>query len=148
MAQLIPDTPDGETLRVLVVDDDCDTVSLQVALLEFSGYEVRSAGDGAGALATAERFRPDVILLDIGLPRVDGYEVAARIREQPALQGVVLVAMTGYGQPADHRRSCAAGFDHHLVKPVEFAELQALLASIQPARPEYAQPFADSGSDT
>lgn len=118
-------------LRVLVVDDNRDSADLQAALLQHNGHKVMTAYNGRDALEVAVSFRPEVILLDIGLPEVDGYEVAYRLRQQPELDGVVLVAMTGYGQPEDRQRSQAVGFDHHLVKPAEFADLQNILTSVQ-----------------
>ena len=123
-----------DSLRVLVVDDNRDSADLQATLLHHNGYKVKTAYDGTDALEIALRFRPDAILLDIGLPEIDGYEVAYRVRQQEALKDVVLIAMTGYGQPEDRQRSEAVGFDHHLVKPAEFAELQAILASLKEAR--------------
>jgi PAS domain S-box-containing protein len=119
-----------EALRVLVVDDNRDSADLQATLLRYDGHQVETAYDGSEALEAALRFRPNVILLDIGLPEIDGYEVAYRIRQHAVLKDVVLVAMTGYGQPEDRRRSQAVGFDHHLVKPAEFSELRAILASV------------------
>jgi PAS domain S-box-containing protein len=121
-------------LRVLVVDDNRDSADLQAMLLHHNGHQVEAAYNGADALKAALRFRPDVILLDIGLPEIDGYEVAYRIRQQEVLNGVVLIAMTGYGQPEDRQRSQAVGFDHHLVKPAEFSELRGILASVAEAR--------------
>jgi PAS domain S-box-containing protein len=118
-------------LRVLVVDDNRDSADLQAALLQHNGHKVMTAYNGRDALEVAVSFRPEVILLDIGLPEVDGYEVAYRVRQQPELDGVVLVAMTGYGQPEDRQRSQAVGFDHHLVKPAEFADLQNILTSVR-----------------
>ena len=97
-------------------------------LLRLMGNEVRTAHDGLEAVEVAETFRPDVVLLDIGLPELNGYEVARRIREQPWGRDVVLVALTGWGQEEDRRRSQEAGFDHHLVKPVDLAALEKLLA--------------------
>jgi signal transduction histidine kinase/ActR/RegA family two-component response regulator len=104
--------------RVLIVDDNEDARELLAALLEGHGYEVRTAHDGPTALALLEVFVPDVVLLDLGLPVMDGYEVAARLRERLG-EGVVLVAVTGYGQPRDVERSVGAGFRAHLVKPVD-----------------------------
>src|SRR5690606_31417258 len=130
----IVDKSDGmneDSLCVLIVDDNRDSADLQATLLKHNGHSVRTAYDGTDALEVAAKFRPDVILLDIGLPEIDGYEVAYRVRQQPDLDGVVLVAMTGYGQPEDRQRSQAVGIDHHLVKPAEFAELQSILASVQ-----------------
>jgi CheY-like chemotaxis protein len=122
--------PIGPSLRVLVVDDNMDTaVSLEMLLRE-SGYDARTAHDGPAALAAALDYRPNVVLLDIGLPGLDGYEVAKRLRQQPILPNVVLVAMTGYGQDADRQCAREAGFDHHLVKPVRFEHIQEILASV------------------
>jgi len=122
--------PTGPSLRVLVVDDNVDTATSLELLLRDSGYDVRTAYDGPIALQAALDYRPNVVLLDIGLPGLDGYEVAKRIRQQPALQNAVLVAMTGYGQETDRQRSREAGFDHHLVKPVRFEQMQNILASV------------------
>ena len=99
-------------------------------LLEESGHEVRTAHDGPTALEAALDYRPDVVLLDIGLPGLDGFEVAKRMRQQPVLQNVVLVAMTGYGQETDRQRSQEAGFDHHLVKPADFEKVRQILATV------------------
>jgi len=123
-----------DSLRVLVVDDNRDSADLQATLLHHNGYQVKTAYDGTDALEVALRFRPDAILLDIGLPEIDGYEVAYRVRQQAALNGVALIAMTGYGQPEDRQRSEAVGFDYHLVKPAEFSELQEILKSVSEAR--------------
>lgn len=125
---------DDHSLRVLVVDDNRDSADLQATLLQHNGHEVRTAYDGTDALKVALQFLPDVVLLDIGLPEIDGYEVAYRMRQKDVLDGVVLIAMTGYGQPEDRLRSQAVGFDHHLVKPAEFAELQNILASVRDAK--------------
>src|SRR5439155_19576049 len=113
--------------RILVVDDNVDAAQSLGLLLELSGHEVRTAHDGLVALETAKSFRPDVILLDIGLPRMDGYEVARRIRQEPELKNLVLLALSGYGHEEDRRRSHGAGFDAHLTKPVDLDELQNLL---------------------
>ena len=96
-----------------------------------SGHEVRLAYDGPSALDVAINYRPDVLLLDIGLPGLDGYEVAQRIRQQAALKSIMLVALTGYGQESDRQRSQNAGFDHHLVKPADFDKIENLLATVQ-----------------
>lgn len=124
-------------LRVLVVDDNRDSADLQATLLQHKGHKVRTAYNGTDALEVAMKFRPDVILLDIGLPEIDGYEVAYRVRQQPVLDGVVLIAMTGYGQPEDRQRSQAVGFDHHLVKPAEFADLQSILTLVQESKMQH-----------
>jgi signal transduction histidine kinase/CheY-like chemotaxis protein len=115
--------------RVLVVDDNVDVAASLARFLELTGHDVRTAHDGPAALDAVRADRPEVVLLDIGLPGMDGYEVARRLRELLATAGVVLVALTGYGQEGDRRRSREAGFDHHLVKPVDPAALQELLAS-------------------
>ena len=99
-------------------------------LLKACKHDVRTAHDGPAALAAALEFRPHVMLLDIGLPRMDGYEVAGRLRQQAELTNVVLVALTGYGQEEDQRRSKEAGFDHHLVKPADFSEVRKILAAV------------------
>lgn len=124
----------GLSLRVLVVDDNVDTANSLEMLLSESGYEVRTAHDGPTALEAALDYRPHVVLLDIGLPGFDGYEVAKRMRQQPVLQNVVLVAMTGYGQEPDRQRVQAAGFDHHLVKPARFEQIQIILATVSEKR--------------
>ena len=116
--------------RVLVVDDNVDAVQSLGKLLELSGYQVRLAYDGPSAVEAATDMCPDVVLLDIGLPGLTGYEVAERIRQQPLLDGTMLVALTGYGQAADRQRSKEAGFDHHLVKPAEFSEVEKILATV------------------
>jgi CheY-like chemotaxis protein len=115
--------------RVLVVDDNVDAAQCLAMLLEADGHHVGLAHDGPEALRVALAHRPEIVFLDIGLPEMDGYQVARHLRERPELANVVLVALTGYGQEQDRRRSREAGFDHHLVKPVEPAVLQDLLAS-------------------
>ena len=94
------------------------------------GHEVRLAHDGPEALVEAAAFDPEVVLLDIGLPTMDGYEVARRLRADPATAGAALIALTGWGQQDDRRRSREAGFDHHLVKPVDHDVLEQLLAGL------------------
>jgi CheY-like chemotaxis protein/two-component sensor histidine kinase len=127
-------TPTPGSLRVLFVDDNADMRVITLRLLESYGYQVRMAYDGPSALETALEYRPDVMLLDIGLPGMDGYEVARRISQDLALQNLVLVAVTGYGLESDRLRAQEAGFDHHLVKPVDFDALLGLLATIAEAR--------------
>jgi len=114
--------------RILVVDDNGDAVDSLALLLSLQGHEVRTARDGPAALEVAAVFRPEVVLLDIGLPQMDGYEVANRLRGQVGLKKVLLVAVTGYGQEEDRRRTAEAGFDAHLVKPADPAVLIRLLA--------------------
>lgn len=116
-------------LRVLLVDDNIDTVLSFSMLLKASGHNVRSASDGIEAVKAAYDFRPDVMLLDIGLPGLNGYEVAKRLRQQPIFKDLVLVALTGYGQDADRQISKQAGFDHHLVKPARIEQVQQILAN-------------------
>jgi CheY-like chemotaxis protein/two-component sensor histidine kinase len=120
----------GPSLRVLVVDDNVDTATTLALLLRESGHDVRTAPDGPTALEAALDYRPDVALLDIGLPGLDGFEVAKRMRQQSIFQKVVLVAMTGYGKESDRQRSQEAGFDHHLVKPADFGKVQQILATV------------------
>ena len=116
--------------RILVVDDNCDAADSLAMLLRLAGQDVRVAYDGPAALSQRDEFRPELMFLDIGMPGMDGYEVAQRLRQQPGLESLVLVAMTGWGQEEDRRRSREAGFDHHLVKPVEPDLLHKLL--VQP----------------
>ncbi len=122
--------PTLRALRTLVVDDNVDAAEILEMLLTKTGHEVRIVHDGPAALAAALEFRPDVVLLDIGLPELDGYEIAKRIRQQPALASMVLVALTGYGQETDRQRSQEAGFDYYLVKPADFQKVQQILATV------------------
>jgi two-component system CheB/CheR fusion protein len=115
--------------RILVVDDNQDAARSLAMLLELSGHEVHVAHDGPGALEAAERLRLEVVLLDISLPGMDGYEVARRMRQLTALEGALLVALTGWGQEDDRRRAAEAGFDKHFIKPVNLTALQELLAA-------------------
>jgi len=117
----------GARRRILVVDDNRDAAQALRLLLEGDGHEVQVAADGPSGLALARQFRPDVALLDIGLPGMNGYELARRMREERSLEGTLLIAVTGYGQMHDRARASACGFHHHLVKPVEFGALQRLL---------------------
>ena len=118
-------------MRILVADDNVDSADCLARLLKIAGHELRVAYDGPTALALATNFQPKVILLDIGLPGLSGYEVAQRIRQNSETKNATLVAITGWGQPEDQERSREAGFDHHLLKPVNPESLQQLLASIQ-----------------
>jgi CheY-like chemotaxis protein len=116
-------------LRILVVDDNEDAADSMALLLELDGHEVRIARDGLHAVEAAAQWTPDVVLLDIGLPQLDGYEVARRIRAQRhGVNGVMLIAITGWGQDEDRRRSRDAGFNAHLTKPVDYGDLNKLLA--------------------
>jgi len=121
--------------RVLVVDDNIDSaVSLSI-LLTMYGHEVQTAHDGHAAFALAKNFTPEVVVLDIGLPGIDGLEVARRIRTELRLADALLVAMTGYGQDEDRARSQEAGFNAHLIKPVDSQSIQALIEHFRFKRP-------------
>jgi len=115
-------------LRVMVVDDNADAAQMLAALLEVQGHAVSVEYDAHGALARARRERPDVLLLDIGLPDMDGYELARRLRAQPENAGATLVALTGYGQSQDREEARLAGFDHYLVKPADLNQVNEVLA--------------------
>ena len=114
--------------RVLVVDDNVDAAESLAMLLRLAGHEVRAVHRGEAVLDAARDFRPQAVLLDIGLPGLTGYDLAPLIRKQPGLEAVLLVAVTGYGQEEDKRRAREAGFDHHLTKPADLSVLHALLA--------------------
>ena len=119
--------------RILIVDDNKDSAESLTLLMRMLGHEVRMAHDGETALEIARQFSPDIVVLDIGLPRLSGLEVARRLRHDLGLRDTLLIAMTGYGQEEDRRRSQGAGFNAHLVKPVDFGELRALLERFTPA---------------
>jgi len=114
--------------RILVVDDHRDAARVLGLLLDSLGHEVQTATDGQQALDTMSAFHPDVVFLDIGLPNVDGYEVARRVRKNPELRDTKLIALTGWSHAEDKRRTREAGFDHHLVKPVGVKTLKEVLA--------------------
>ena len=114
-------------LRVLIVDDLVDAADSLAILLRRLGYEVQATYDGASALRAAAEFLPQAVLLDLALPKLDGFQVAARLRQMPDLQNVCLIALSGYGQADDVARTRTAGFDFHLIKPVNFDELLRLL---------------------
>jgi CheY-like chemotaxis protein len=114
--------------RVLVVDDNLDNAGGLSRLLKLLGHDVREAHDGRAAIDVARAHRPEVVLLDIGLPGMDGYEVASRLRSDECCSEALIVAVSGYGQPEDLRRAKEAGFDHHLVKPVDYDALITLFA--------------------
>jgi CheY-like chemotaxis protein len=116
--------------RILIADDNNDALESLATLLQLSGHEVFTATNGGTALQSVERHLPEVVLLDIGMPLLDGYEVAKRIRAQPWGQRITLVALTGWGQDSDRRRSREAGFDSHLVKPLDLETLTDLLARL------------------
>ena len=120
--------------RILIVDDNLDALESLATLLEMAGHEVLTAADGEVALAVAARSRPEVVLLDLGLPRLDGYEVGRRIRAEPWGTNMVLVALTGWGQAEDRRRTAEAGFDSHLVKPLNLDLLTEFLQRLPSSR--------------
>jgi CheY-like chemotaxis protein len=117
-----------------VVEDNADARETLSALLEADGHEVLAIGDGAEALARAPAFAPDVALLDLGLPGMDGYALARALRAGPECGGAFIAAISGYGQPEDKAKSKAAGFDEHLVKPVDPARLRTLIEEAARAR--------------
>jgi CheY-like chemotaxis protein len=127
-AQVVP----GGVRRVLVVDDNTDAAELLARAMVGFGCETQIAHDGPSALALIETFRPELALLDIGLPVMDGYELAQHIRNRPNAAPIHLVAVTGYGQKSDIEQALAAGFDEHLTKPVDILQLKALVSGIRP----------------
>lgn len=130
------EAPDGDPRllpvqrRVLIVDDHRDTADTLASMLGLLGYDVRTAYDGASAITAAEQFRPDVMLMDIGMPRFNGFQVAQRIRAQPWAAQVVLIAVTAWDREEDRRSSQDAGFDAHLCKPVDPEILFRLLRAL------------------
>lgn len=122
--------PAAELRRILVVDDNVDAATTLSRLLRLSGHETYTVHDGVQALEAAVAFKPHVVLLDIGLPKLNGYEVARKIRGEPWGRSLVLIALTGWGQDEDRRKSSAAGFNAHIVKPVDYAALTKLLAEL------------------
>ena len=126
----LPLAPQPARQRILVVDDNRDAATTLAMLLKFLGNEVQTVHDGPSALRSVEEFCPNIVLLDLGMPEMDGYEVANRLRELPGRQNMVLVALTGWGQTDDRQKTHDAGFDKHLVKPVNLDTLQLLLAGV------------------
>jgi two-component system CheB/CheR fusion protein len=122
----------GAARRILVVDDNSDAAETLADLLSLWGYETEAAFDGPTGIQIAQRQHPDAILLDISMPGMSGYDVARELRKIPELEGVLLVALTGYGQEEDRRKTYEAGFDLHLVKPVDPEKLQNLLETYSP----------------
>jgi CheY-like chemotaxis protein len=116
--------------RVLIVDDNRDGAQSLALMLDIEGHEVRTAADGLEALQIAEEFQPHVVLLDIGMPGIDGYETARRLRTRPWAQSTLLCAQTGWGQEDDKRRARTAGFDRHLVKPIDPEEISRIVAEV------------------
>jgi len=119
------------SLRILIADDNRDSANTLARLLRIGGNDARAAYDGVEAIEQIRDFRPDVALLDIGMPGMDGYETARQIRQQPGGTQIVLIAVTGWGQEADKQRARAAGFDHHMVKPLDLAKLRHVLGSLK-----------------
>ncbi|HEX9000903.1 MAG TPA: ATP-binding protein, partial [Blastocatellia bacterium] len=130
ITQQTPSAPNGRR-RILVADDNEDSASAMAMMLKLMGYEVRLASDGPEAIQRAEAFRPALILLDIGMPGMNGYDACRHIRQQPGGEEIVIAALTGWGQEEDKRRSRDAGFNYHLVKPVAPADLEKLLAAVE-----------------
>jgi CheY-like chemotaxis protein len=122
--------PALRSLRILVVDDNREAAASLALLLERMGHEVRTAHDGPGGVSAAKAFAPQVALLDLGLPGLDGLATAREIRAQPGGETIVFIAVTGWGRAEDRRRSQAAGFSHHLLKPLDPAQLARLLRAI------------------
>jgi CheY-like chemotaxis protein len=120
----------GPRRRILVVDDNHDAARSLALLLESSGHRISVASDGEEALTAAEAFRPEIVLLDIGLPKLSGYEVCRRLRTLPWARSAAIIALSGWGQEEDRRQSKAAGFDVHLLKPVNPARLEQLLSEL------------------
>ena len=117
-------------LRVLVIDDNEDAAESLAMMIELDGHEIRTVYNGAAALELAGCFRPDLVFCDIGLPKMDGYEVARRLRLEAEHSATVLVALTGWGSEEDKRKTKEAGFDHHFIKPAEGAEIESIIRSV------------------
>lgn len=116
--------------RILLVDDDPDSCEPLSLLLQSKGHETRVATDGAQAISVADEFKPNCVLLDLGLPRMDGYEVARRLRDRPYGSQVVLVALTGWAGRDIRSRAAEAGFDYHIVKPVNWDEVEKIVRRV------------------
>jgi CheY-like chemotaxis protein len=123
--------PNGDSLRVLIVDDNTHAAESLAIVVKLWNHDARVAYAGPDAINLAETYRPQVVLLDIGLPGMDGYSVARSLRSRSEFSDILLVAMTGYGRDEDLQRSKSAGFDRHLVKPIDFDELQSILGMIR-----------------
>jgi CheY-like chemotaxis protein len=134
-AAAVKTTP--KRFRILVVDDNHDSALSLAMMLSIMGHETRTAHDGESAVATAESFLPEVVLLDIGLPKLNGYEVAQRIREKDWGASMFLIAVTGWGQEEDRQRSSEVGLNVHMVKPVEPSALEKLLAGLSQESDEH-----------
>ena len=117
----------SKSRRVLLIDDNLDAAESLAQFLSLSGHDTRIAADGTRGVALAVEFRPEVVFCDLGLPGINGYEVARQLRDLPFGRGMVLAALTGYGQPGDREKTAQAGFDAHLVKPVDPAVIESFL---------------------
>lgn len=134
MDQLMKVAP-AEALQILVVDDNHDAADTLAMLVKTVGHRVQVAYDGPSALLAAQVQKPDVVLLDIGLPKVDGYHVACRLREQAETKDATIIAVTGYGTEGDKALAMAAGFDFHVLKPASASELFRLFRKPRPSKP-------------
>ena len=114
--------------RVLLVEDNDDSRQVMAMTIKNAGHDVFEASDGLTGLTVALREHPDIAFIDVGLPGLNGYQVAERVRAMPETRGMILIALTGYGLPEDRRRAAAAGFDRHLIKPIDFDQLERLLS--------------------
>jgi len=126
---------DAVKLRILIAEDNQDSADSLKMLLEALGFEAQISNDGESAVRTAAQWQPDAILMDIGLPGLNGYDATRRIRATRNGKKVMIIALTGWGQESDRQRSVEAGIDHHLVKPLDLARLQRLLETLRPAVP-------------
>jgi CheY-like chemotaxis protein len=122
----------GTLQRVLLVDDDPDSSEPLSLLLQTKGHETRVVTDGAEAISVADEFKPNCVLLDLGLPRMDGYEVARRLRKRPYGSDLVLVALTGWAGREIRSKAAEAGFDYHIVKPVNWDEVEKIVRGVAP----------------
>jgi CheY-like chemotaxis protein len=138
--------PAAQPLRVLVVDDNLDAAESLALLVQAAGHDVRTVHDGPSAVTTALDYRPRVVLLDIGLPGLNGYEVAKQIRLQAIDPAVLLVAVTGYGEEADRQMSLESGFNYHLIKPADFRSVQEILATVSEEASTDTRPGEPQGS--
>jgi CheY-like chemotaxis protein len=132
-ATIVPKPTEIEGRRILVVDDNVDSAVSLARLLDMTGNETATAHDGVQAVDAADKFRPEAILLDIGLPKLNGYDACRRIRGADWGKNMLIIALTGWGQEDDRTKSKEAGFDAHIVKPVDYDELMRLFSEIRPA---------------
>ena len=130
--------PGPRVRRVLVVDDNVDAAEMLAVILRVDGHDVHTVHSGAEAIAAVQTFHPEVVFLDIGMPGMDGHEVAKRLRALPEMSGSLLIALTGYGQSTDPSRRAEAQFDHHLVKPASIEQIRSVLPRQGNGQPAYA----------